>query len=559
MTGEGRPPDPGSPFPWLRAAWQPLAYVALGTYFCLPLFAQPGNLGIADWDYFFHQHAVVLKSMWAYGQLPLWNPWACGGNVLWQNPQMAVLSPVYLLAPVFALPLAMKINVLLHYLVGLAGMHLLVTRVFRLRFFPLAFFVVALFTLAGGEALHLTSGHVSFLPYFYLPLQLFLYLRARETGSLRYGVGAGALVALAIYNGGIYIVAMSAVGFGVLAAALTLTTRSWKPLLLVLVMGVAAGLFSAPKLLPSVLLLGDPSFFDARNMFVPAPLTPALLVRSFMDPFLPLQAKLPGQAYGWHEYGNHLGGFGVVLVLASVTWVLLPPWRSSKAMGVSLVVTSFALFLLLLGEIGPAAPAEWLKALPIFAGLRPPVRFTLVFTLFAAALVAWVAGSCLERTTLGPGARRFLGAVFVIAALLLAFQNRAILAVAFSIPGGDGTAARSFPRTSERLMDVATDPYARNSPMYRAFVNERAVWNCYEPLQVKPVADPHRPVVYAGGPDTIIHRTWFTPNRVAFAVTTPTPGGRVYLNQNYALGWKSSAGVVRLDPETGRAYVTIDP
>ena len=279
----------------------PTAYAALALYFCYPLLMHPTSLGIADWDYFFHQQAVVLKSVFAYGQLPFWNPWLCGGNVLWQNPQLALLNPVYLFAPLFSLPVAVKVSILAHYLVGLAGMHLLGTRVFRLNFPPVTLFVGSLFTFGGGIALHLAVGHASFLPYFYLPIQLFFFLRAVETGAFRPIFGAAAMMALGLLNGGVYVTALSAVGFGTLAVALSLTGRSWRPLLVLFLLAAFAMLFSAPKLLPVMALLRDPFFLDARNPFVQAPMSAALLTRTLIDPFASLATKLPGQTYGWHE------------------------------------------------------------------------------------------------------------------------------------------------------------------------------------------------------------------------------------------------------------------
>jgi hypothetical protein len=98
------------------------AYAVLSTAFCWPLFAQPYAGGTGDWDQHSYYYASFLRSALA-GQWPFWNPWSCGGNVLWQNPQVSVISPVYLLAQVVPLALAMKINVLGHYLAGCAGMH----------------------------------------------------------------------------------------------------------------------------------------------------------------------------------------------------------------------------------------------------------------------------------------------------------------------------------------------------------------------------------------------------------------------------------------------------
>ena len=61
-------------------------YAALAILFCWPLFSVPGGFGIMDWDQHFFLYAAVAKSVLAFHQLPFWNPWYCGGNMLWQNP-----------------------------------------------------------------------------------------------------------------------------------------------------------------------------------------------------------------------------------------------------------------------------------------------------------------------------------------------------------------------------------------------------------------------------------------------------------------------------------------
>ena len=52
----------------------------------------------------------------------------------------------------------------------------------------------------------------------------------------------------------------------------------------------------------------------------------------------------------------------------------------------------------------------------------------------------------------------------------------------------------------------------------------------------------------------------FTPNRVQFSAVGGFEPSRVYLNQNYAAGWRSTAGPVLLDPrDGGRPYVQLAP
>ena len=57
-------------------------YLALSAAFTAPLFAVPNGAGWMDWDFNLFLHGAVLKNAIEYGQLPFWNPWACGGNVL---------------------------------------------------------------------------------------------------------------------------------------------------------------------------------------------------------------------------------------------------------------------------------------------------------------------------------------------------------------------------------------------------------------------------------------------------------------------------------------------
>jgi hypothetical protein len=152
-------------------------YGGLSAVFCAPLFEFPHGLGVYDWDQHLFYYGAVLKSVIEYGQPPFWNPWYCGGGVLWQNPQAALLSPVYPLAVILPLPLAMKVNIFLHYWVGFVGMHLLLTRVVGVRFLPGVVYLASVFALSGAPAIHLLAGHSNFLPIFYLPFMLFFASR----------------------------------------------------------------------------------------------------------------------------------------------------------------------------------------------------------------------------------------------------------------------------------------------------------------------------------------------------------------------------------------------
>ena len=95
-----------------------LALAALSCWFCAPLLANISNLGAKDWDQHLFYYASFVKSLRQYGQVPLWNPWYCGGSVLFQNPQIPLISPAYILSVLVPLPVAMKLNIVLHYFIA---------------------------------------------------------------------------------------------------------------------------------------------------------------------------------------------------------------------------------------------------------------------------------------------------------------------------------------------------------------------------------------------------------------------------------------------------------
>jgi hypothetical protein len=57
--------------------------------------------------------------------------------------------------------------------------------------------------------------------------------------------------------------------------------------------------------------------------------------------------------------------------------------------------------------------------------------------------------------------------------------------------------------------------------------------------------------------DAKIFATRFSPNRINFSVSAGREQSRVRLNQNFAVGWRSDAGVVQPDPATGQPSVVL--
>ena len=92
-------------------------------FFCSDVLHNIDHWGQYDWDlFFFHTHSVY-RSVAEFGELPLWNPWYCGGFPMIGNPQAASLDPFFLLDLLIGPIVAIKLKIVAHYAIGLGGMY----------------------------------------------------------------------------------------------------------------------------------------------------------------------------------------------------------------------------------------------------------------------------------------------------------------------------------------------------------------------------------------------------------------------------------------------------
>ena len=523
-------------------------YGVLSVVFCTPLFEHPNGLGVNDWDQHLFYYGAVLKNVVEYGQAPFWNPWYCGGNVLWQNPQVGLLSPVYPLALVVPLQLAMKINIVAHYWVGFIGMHVLLTRVVGLTFVPAVIFLATLVTAAGAPAIHVAVGHSVFLPGFYLPAMLYFLFRAFTTGAIKDALLAAAILALMVFNGGVHILPMAFASVGFFAVLAAAMSRRARPLIMTVVFVVAGLAYAAPKLLPVTLFVSGERFWDTRNPTEhPDRMTLEMVTHTYLNPDQSLRTKLDEQRHGWHEYGNYIGPASALLLVAGLFVAVWGRGAPDAWLGRALALTAAFLFVLSLGEFSAWAPASLLKHLPLFSSFRIPSRYTIPALLFGAMALGWVLrGFALDARS--RGVQVVVGVLCLGIAGHLISVNRAQFKGVFSVEPFDTT----FPWMSGPSEGLTTDfessAYTRTSPMLRALTSDRFFYYCYESLQLVRNSSPEKPLLFTDDEATI-RGTRFTPNRVDFAIVGAATSTRLYLNYNWGPGWTSTAGTIEHPPE----------
>ena len=111
---------------WLEAL--PAVMGALCVVLCIaialsPAFRDLTLYGGHDWDEMSAHRLLTVKALLKYGQLPLWNPYACGGYSEWGNVQGAtnLVSPFLPFYLLLELPHALRVELACTTLLAAGG------------------------------------------------------------------------------------------------------------------------------------------------------------------------------------------------------------------------------------------------------------------------------------------------------------------------------------------------------------------------------------------------------------------------------------------------------
>ncbi len=198
----------------LRYAPLVVALVVLGFHLA-PLFREVTSWP-RQWDarYFWFLLEVDRTTILQHHQLPLWNPYYCGGASHLANAQSSSFSPFNLLPLLLGMPLGFRVG----YACGL------LTALFSLRAFARtlglgeagATLAGAGYAICGALTHHMAGGHWAWMGFAFHPLLLrSLHLAAR--GRREHVVWGGGVLALIVLHAPIYSMAFGLVVLGIYA------------------------------------------------------------------------------------------------------------------------------------------------------------------------------------------------------------------------------------------------------------------------------------------------------------------------------------------------------
>ncbi len=534
---------------WLRdpRIWSLAAAIAIPLLFMAPaiVFCPPGGAcefslnrigGTDDWRHFATLWEAARVALRDFHQFPSWNPYHCGGIVLFQEPEAPFPGPLFLLT-FFWLPTAagMKVWIFVHLLAGTLGARALIAD--EGGGAPEQILGAALMAACGFFAEHIGGGHLSFTPFLYLPAIVWALRRALAAppADFRHAVAAAALMAVTVLEGGTYPAPLMTVAL----AAETLSrlgARAERRALLrtVPVVVLLAALLSAVRLLPVLAFLREHPRREPIDDFLRIGEVFAFWTTREHG------RGMTGHRYVWPEYDDYVGYVPVALMLAGAALAVFgrrDPARRVRRIDLAVLVV---MVWCALGGNRGASLFKLLHVLPVFDSLRVPSRF------LGPAMVAF---GLLAASALGAG-RRWVAARWPAAGRAAAV-GAAVIAL--------GVAA-DVTLTNGRLLQQGIDPPLPDGAASADFFQNPAAayWRlpafpvegygtpgCYVALDWK--ASPwlwlgHNPQTFvqplAAG--TVTRVAW-SPNRLEYDVRLSAPA-TVVVNQNYDGGWRVDGG-----------------
>jgi hypothetical protein len=498
---------------WER--WLPLLFLALAFVSLAPLFRHPFLFADkSDWRYFQTVTEVARRSVIWWHQLPLWNPYGCGGEVLLANPQSEVAAPTFLLSLAFGAALGIKLALVVYFFCAFDGMYRLSR---NLGIAPVgALLSSVLFGGSGWLALHTLVGHTNFASVGLFPYLVLFYRRSLE--DRRYVIAVGGIAAWTIALGGTSTPAWAMVLLLTIAVIDTASLRTSKPFKVLALGTVCAVGFSAFRLFPALEFAIDHPRrqwqTDSTGLF-------QLITNGYRwmsdDP-------LPHKLYRFHEYGWRLSYITPPLIVWSLTLRDYRRWWIVAAVGAAIAA----------GAAIPYGPWWLLKHIPVFRDLRVPSRYVVLLAFSMPILCGAALADLAERV--GRWQIWIAVAVIAIAAVdCIVFDWARLREIQFPAKTLAGRSEPFYQVQSSwpKMMDEVLGGHGvisclEETPLERA-----------EHLELGPGAQAWLADASSGE----ILSTGWTPNRLTFKVALAQPT-LLIVNENWNEHWRASTGSI---------------
>ena len=504
-----------------RASFRLAFFALVAAALVWPVLSDAARLNeFRDVHHLFLYERSAIDTIKRYGELPLWNPFYCGGFDAVGAPQTRFMSPTLVLGLLFGAERAEILTVFFFGILGMEGMY----RWLRLRVTePLAALIVApVFALSGQFTVAFYRGWIQFFGFQLVPWILFgitLAVRRRPIGMAISSIAFAWLLGFA----GFFAAPMLAVAASLEAIrALFEQPRSarWRSLAMLAATGSFMATVAFVRLWPvAETLLSAPRIMAGTPGFPPRALLSALVgTLAVKDGNTELQ-----------------GSFYVGAAFLGVVALGGHSWKSTRALAVMIVFVWLAA-----GYARQPSLFGLFRTFPVFSSLRYPERFLWFAILFASEPAAHAIA---RVPLLGEGRKWRIGAWLLLGA-----------AIVWTMFGQ----LSAFERVAKaRTLGTVSEDYkaefhqSRGNRWLTVHLQSMNIGSlsCYEThrlaqsplLRGDLLAEEY--LAPASRDAGSVKRVSWSPNRVGLHVDVTRPS-RVFVNQNWAPGWQASAGTV---------------
>ncbi len=339
-------------------------WMGLATLFMWSGLSKPYLLGSNfDWYLFTHHLEVARRTFVEYGQLPVWNPYYCGGVPELGNLQASAVAPVNLLMAPFGTMPGMKLGLWLFWVLGQEGTYQY-ARHHGVRGIG-GLVAAAAFAFSGRFASPVVNGHPMFFGFLFMPW-IFLGLE-KGVRSWWWGVLGGLFMGWVFAKGGAVPTPMISVLLAIVMMIMTgraiLQSDScdyawYRPTLTIAWMALITCAVTAVRALPVVeTLLEVPRTLQSTESY------------SLTDVAKMLFVQTPGPPESYN--GTATSYIGLPVLGLAIYPLLFGDRRAGRAFFFVALC-----YMLAMGGESPLALYHGLKSLPVYENLRAPFRYT---------------------------------------------------------------------------------------------------------------------------------------------------------------------------------------